>query len=270
LQDGIFDLIVTSPPYYNARQYAQWATYQDYVDWLGKVMVELARTLKPCKRLCWNICDYALETDDGTFAAPISADSIKAAERAGLRLRHWLVWSDPAALARRSPTGTFPRGPSVVLHHSLEFVIVFQKPGKNGKYLPLPTELEPYNQMGPAFFRERVQNQIWSINRKSDKNHPAVFPEELVEPLIRMWSRPGDLVFDPFAGSCTTAISAMLWRRNFFGYELNEKYFEYGMGRIRRRQIDIASDSLTKDLFDLSSDQYTDNEIRARQLRLSH
>jgi site-specific DNA-methyltransferase (adenine-specific) len=265
-----FDLVVTSPPYYNARpEYAEWGSFDAYESWLWEVFGELGRTLKPGRRLCWNIADYAIETDDGTFAAPISACSIKAAEHAGLKLRHWIVWEDPAALARRHPTGTFPHGSSVVLKHSIEFVIVFQKP-LQGKpiYGKLPPELEPYNQMGPEFFRTRVSNQIWSISRKSDKTHPAVFPEELVEPLIRMWSRPGDLVCDPFMGSGTTALSALLWRRKFFGIERDTQYHAYALGRIGERRMAIAANETMNELVCVQSDSYTGKEIRAKQIVL--
>jgi DNA modification methylase len=267
LPDDVFDFIVTSPPYFNAREYAQWATYQDYVKWLGEVLGQLGRTLKPGRRLCWNICDYAIKEDNGTFAVPISADSVKAAERAGLKLKHWILWEDPAALARRHPIGSFPNGPSVVLHHTVEFVIVFQKPlQKYHSHGKLPPELEPYDKMGKDFFIRFVANQIWRIRRESNAVHPAVFPEELVEPMIRMWSRPGELVLDPFMGSGTTAVSAMLWRRKFFGIERDETYRQYALDRIKRRELAIMTDAMTNNLFELGSDRFTEQEIRAMQI----
>jgi len=267
LPDACIDLCVSSPPYYNAKPYSSCDKYEDYVAWLGEVFGQLGRTLKPGRRLCWNICDYSVKEDNGTFAATISADSVKAAERAGLRLRHWIIWEYPGAVAIRHPIGSFPNGPSVVINHTIEFVIVFQKPlQKYHSYGKLPPELEPYNKMGKDFFIRFVANQIWRIWRESNAVHPAVFPEELVEPMIRMWSRPSELVLDPFMGSGTTAVSAMLWRRKFFGIERDETYRQYALDRIKRRELAIMTDAMTNNLFELESDRFTAQEIRARQI----
>jgi DNA modification methylase len=123
--------------------------------------------------------------------------------------------------------------------------------------------------MGKAFFSERVANQIWSIKRESNNVHPAVYPEALAEPLIRMWTRPQDIVFDPFSGSGTTAVSAMTWRRRFFGVERNDLYHEYSIERLNVRGRAISCSEMMGDLFDLESDLYTDREVKARQLVLN-
>ena len=81
---------------------------------------------------------------------------------------------------------------------------------------------------------------IWSgVTGASTRNHPAPYPEELAERLIRMFSFVGDTVLDPFMGSGTTTVAAAKWGRNSIGVELDPHYFE-----LAERRIHGATDSL--------------------------
>jgi modification methylase len=265
LPDESQDLIVTSPPYYNARtEYASWESYEAYVEWLDLVMAQLARLIKPGRRVCWNIMDYAIVKENGTFSVPISAHSIQAALKHGLELRDWIIWQVPGMLNSNAPTGTFPGGPSVVLNHSVSFVIVFQKPAKDRPaYTPLPPELEKYNVMGKSFLQTYVRSQVWQIDftHADHKDHPAAFPEELVTPMIRMWTRPGELVFDPFMGSGTTAVAALAWRRDFLGTERMESYYHFAKKRVAERQFSLSQ----KGLFEFAPPESLDNMLNTKQ-----
>jgi len=63
-------------------------------------------------------------------------------------------------------------------------------------------------------------------------NHPAIFPQKLVEGHIKSWTNPGDIVFDCFMGSGTTAVSALMLKRNFVGCEISEEYRNDAIARI--------------------------------------
>lgn len=76
---------------------------------------------------------------------------------------------------------------------------------------------------------------IWSgVTGASTRNHPAPYPEELAERLVRMFSFVGDTVLDPFMGTGTTTVSAAKWGRNSIGVELDPHYFELAEKRIRK------------------------------------
>ena len=73
-----------------------------------------------------------------------------------------------------------------------------------------------------------LRTNIWKYNVGfNDKvvKHPAVFPEQLAEECILSWSVEGDTVLDPFMGSGTTAKMAMINKRNYIGFEINEEYY---------------------------------------------
>jgi len=70
----------------------------------------------------------------------------------------------------------------------------------------------------------------------SDKiafNHPAIFPEKLAQDHILSWSNPGDIVFDPFLGSGTTAKMAVLNDRKYIGFEISKEYFDIACQRLK-------------------------------------
>jgi len=76
--------------------------------------------------------------------------------------------------------------------------------------------------------------QIWSdIPGTSLRKHPAPYPLELAERLIRMFSFVGDTVLDPFLGTGTTLYAAGLWGRNGVGYEIDKKYVDISLNRLR-------------------------------------
>lgn len=80
----------------------------------------------------------------------------------------------------------------------------------------------------------RNKRSVWHVNAKPYKGaHFAVWPEELVEPMILAGSAPGDIVLDPFSGSATTGAVAMRLGRNYVGIDLNSDYTELAIARLR-------------------------------------
>lgn len=83
-------------------------------------------------------------------------------------------------------------------------------------------------------FDRGTLDDIWQIKRgkKVDKSHSAIFPEELVDKIITLFSNEGDLIYDPFMGTGTTAISAIKNNRNYIGSEISSKYCDIIKKRI--------------------------------------
>jgi DNA modification methylase len=86
--------------------------------------------------------------------------------------------------------------------------------------------------------------QIWSgVTGASTKHHPAPFPIELAERLVRMFSFVGDTVLDPFLGSGTTTLAAARWGRNSIGVEVDPEYFRKAITRIESQTLELFSNA---------------------------
>jgi len=84
--------------------------------------------------------------------------------------------------------------------------------------------------------------QVWSgLAGASTKVHPAPFPLELAERLVRMFSFVGDTVLDPFLGTGTTTVAAAKWGRNSIGCEIDSHYYEMALKRTRRETSTLFS-----------------------------
>ena len=86
-----------------------------------------------------------------------------------------------------------------------------------------------------ANFQARAN--VWEIASSGRSKHPAIFPESLANDHIISWSNEGDLVYDPFMGSGTTAKMAVLNNRNYIGSEISKEYCEIAEKRINNIQI---------------------------------
>lgn len=255
LPPDTFHLAITSPPYYNTRpEYSEWPSYGAYLADLHRWLCEIYRVLKPGRRLVWNVSNVPVNVEGQPKLLPLESDSIQRGLTAGFVLRNMIFWRDPAD-ARLAEPGSFPNGPSVLLKEEVEYLIVFQKPAPAGhrpNYEKLSPELAGFNVMDRAFYRDRVAHQVWNIhpvikinqNGENTFGHPAPFPEELIEPCIRMWSRPNEIVLDPFMGSGTTAVSALKWQRLYFGCELNPEYLKLAQRRIARREMELLTQQI--------------------------
>lgn len=88
----------------------------------------------------------------------------------------------------------------------------------------------------------KQMRNLWEINaRKHVTPHPTEKPEELLERIILIGSKEGDMVLDPFMGSGTTGVVAKRYNRNFIGVEINPEYFEWAKKRIEETTVSICS-----------------------------
>jgi len=96
-------------------------------------------------------------------------------------------------------------------------------------------------QFQKANFERGNLDDVWAINRgrKVVNSHSAVFPEELVKTIIENFSNPGDLIYDPFMGTGTTAVVAKKLNRNYIGSELTKHYFD-----VIEQRLNVFSEEL--------------------------
>ena len=223
MPDNFIDLTVTSPPYDNLR------TYNGYCFDFENVAKELFRVTKQGGVLVWVV-------GDATHKGSETGTSFKQAlffKEIGFRLHDTMIYEKNSAsypAHRKSTRYTqifeymfiFCKG-RIKTHN-----LICDKKNKWAGYKDFSGKLKnPVPDFSP-------RNNIWkyttSFNDKS--NHPAVFPEELVQDHILTWSNESDLVYDPFMGSGTTAKMAMLNNRNYIGSEISKEYCEIANNRL--------------------------------------
>ena len=113
-----------------------------------------------------------------------------------------------------------PYEPNAIIKNDIEFILMQRKPGGYRK----PSEKQrDQSRIAKEDFDKWFQ-QIWTITGASTRRHPAPFPLELAERLVRMFSFTGDTVLDPFCGSGTTMIAAAKHTRNSIGIEVDPQY----------------------------------------------
>ncbi|MEN3051511.1 MAG: site-specific DNA-methyltransferase [Candidatus Methanosuratincola petrocarbonis] len=219
-------LVVTSPPYYNAPFDfpGLFRDYDEYLKIIEDVGRELYRVLEKGRIACFVIQDVRI---DGELY-PIVADIIKVMRNVGFRYRDKIIWKKPEGYIRIS------RRSGVMIQHPYpmyfypdniyEEIIIFQK-GKFD-YNRVENSVKEQSKIDlNRFQREKWYLSVWEITNVLPSNkiskYTAAFPEELVERLITLYSYVGDTVLDPFLGTGTTAVVARRLNRNCVGYEID-------------------------------------------------
>ena len=121
-----------------------------------------------------------------------------------------------------------PYEPNGIVKNDIEYILFFRKPGGYRK----PTALARVLSVIPQVRQREWFQQIWRINGASTRSHPAPFPIELAERLVRMFSFVGDTVLDPFAGTGTTNLAAKMWGRNSIGFDIEPDYVDMAVSRL--------------------------------------
>ena len=248
IPDASVSLIVTSPPYFNIKDYSKDGyqknsqgdrqrgqigdipVYEKYIQEMLKVWKECERVLKPNGKLVINtplmpMLKKNLNTHYNRHIFNIDADiqnSIK--QKTGLFLLDMYIWN------RTNPTkklmfGSYPFPSNFYAQNTTEFISVYVKDGKPIRPSAKNKEASKLTQQEWLEFTK----QIWDIPipNKGDLafgKHSAIMPEEIVERCVRLYSFVGDLVLDPFAGSGTTLRVAKRLNRNYVGYEISPTY----------------------------------------------
>lgn len=226
ISDQTVDLAITSPPYYNAKEYSQWDSIDAYLADMKAVFSEVFRTLKSGRRFCLNISDIPFKGESGVRWYPLGAYLTQVCEEIGFELADRIFWFKTPI--KGFQYGSLPYPPSPLICDSMEYVFVFRKPGKCN-YSYCKPEFKEASKLVRSEYAEFTK-QIWSIPRvrlsQNVDGHIAPFPYELPYRCIKMYSFVGDVILDPFGGSGTTSIAAMNTKRNSVIYEVNKNYSE--------------------------------------------
>lgn len=242
LPDESIHLVVTSPPYWNLKRYndheaqlGNLADYEEFVSELTKVWREVFRVLVPGGRLVCVVGDVCLSRRrfGRHVVMPLHADIMVQCRKIGFDNLNPIIWHKIAnanyEMNRSSKFLGKPYEPNAIIKNDIEFILMQRKPGGYRK----PTEEQrERSRIGKQEYSEWFR-QIWTITGASTKHHPAPFPLELAQRLIRMFSFWHDIVLDPFCGTGTTTLAAMKCERSSIGLEVDEKYWAMAANRLR-------------------------------------
>lgn len=244
-REGLFDLVVTSPPYNIGKEYETRVALTKYLEWQSDLIEELVPRLKKGGSLCWQVGNYV----DSNQIFPLDIEFAPIFKKHELQLRNRIIWQFGHGLhTMRRFSGRY----EVVLWYTntqskkdrytfnLDDVRVPAKyPGKKHFKGPHAGQLSG-NPLG------KNPEDVWDIpNVKSNHiektDHPCQFPVGLVERLVLALTKPGDLIFDPFAGVASAGVAAAAHKRCFWGCEIKASYVKTGLRRIQDALDGVAN-----------------------------
>lgn len=237
-------LVLTSPPYWTLKEYrysegqlGQIADYETFLVELDKVWTHCFRALAPGGRLICVVGDVCLsrrKNDGRHTVVPLHASIQEHCRRIGFDNLAPIIWHKIANAAYEVENGKAgflgkPYEPNAVIKNDIEFILMERKPGGYRK----PSLAKRVLSIISSDNYQQWFQQIWTgPTGASTRDHPAPYPIELAERLIRMFSFVGDTVLDPFMGTGTTSIAAARCGRNSVGCEIDPYYFDMAERRI--------------------------------------
>jgi DNA modification methylase len=229
--DESVHLTFTSPPYYNARDYSIYPSYQAYLEFLEKVFIETHRITKDGRFLIVNTSPIIIPRISRSHSSKrygIPFDLHPYLVKNGWEFIDDIVWLKPEAsvknriggfMQHRKPLGYKPNSVT-------EYLMVYRK--STEKLLDWNIRNYDHKTVEESKVADGYETtNVWKIDPCFDKIHSAIFPVELCKRVIQYYSYKGDLIFDPFGGSGTVGRTAKALERLFFLTEQEIKYFEY-------------------------------------------
>lgn len=236
-------LILTSPPYWTLKKYRDCsgqlghvANYEEFLSELDKVWRYCFRALVPGGRLICVVGDVCLSRRKNRgrhTVVPLHASIQEHYRAIGFDNLAPIIWHKIANAAYEVENGSSflgkPYEPNAVIKNDIELILMQRKPGG---YRKPDVATRVLSVISSENYQKWFQ-QIWlGLTGASTREHPAPFPLELAERLIRMFSFVGDTVVDPFMGTGTTNVAAACCGRNSIGVEVDPHYFKLARKRL--------------------------------------
>lgn len=230
------DLTVTSPPYYNAREYSHWDTYQEYLGFMEDVIRLTFEATKPGRFFCINsspVIEARESRQHESKRRPIPFHLFNLCEKVGWMFVDEIIWLKPEGAAKNRNGGFYQHRkpcaykPNVVT----ENILVFRKP--DGNLIDKIVRSYSGDLLAASLVEDGYErSNVWCIQPETKSKHTAPFPLELPEKLIKYYSYVDDVVLDPFMGSGTTGVACKNTGRQFIGIEKDPDYFKLAQTRI--------------------------------------
>ncbi len=223
IPDNSVHLMVTSPPYNVGKLYDKEMSLAEYREFLSFVWKEVYRVLVPGGRACINIANLGRKP-----YIPMHTFVIEDMIKLGFLMRGEVIWDKGATASSSVAWGTYLSAKNPVLRDSHEYILIFSK-----QTFTRGIKENMKSTMSKEEFIEYTKS-VWSFGAESATKigHPAPFPVELPNRCIKLYTFENEVVLDPFMGSGTTAVSALMLNRHFVGYEIDPEYVKLANKRI--------------------------------------
>jgi DNA modification methylase len=245
LADNSIHLMVTSPPYFNAKLYSREQDSEDLgnihnlEEWfenIGEVWKEVFRVLEPGRKAFINIMNLPIRTSDGFRSLNLVGRTIDLMEKIGFVFKRDIIWQKTNGV--RAHFGTYPYPGGILINHMHEFILEFNKPDKKGfdKYGHLTKKQKEDSKLDKDFWLKLKNTDIWIMNPEKsgdNRSHAAPFPYELPHRIIKAFTYITETVLDPFLGSGTTLKASLDLQRNGVGYEIVPEIAEQAVKRLK-------------------------------------
>lgn len=234
MADNSVDLVVTSPPYFNAKEYSQYNSIQDYMTQMREIFAVIYRKLKESRMCVVNISPVLVQRKKRSmqsYRIPLPFYFVPMMEEVGFEFLEDIIWMKPEGAVPNRNGGFYRHRKPIAYKPNVvtEYVLVFKKAAS----FLIDKVLEDCSLVGDGYERTNV----WQISPDGNSWHPAPFPLGLAMRVIEYYSYRGGLVLDPFIGSGTTAIAAENLGREWLGVEKEEIYVKMARGRIAKERL---------------------------------
>lgn len=262
IEDESVELIVTSPPYFNLKQYENGTggedqlgdinDYEYFNEQIDSVWRQCYDKLVEGGRMCVVVGDVLRSrSEHGRHRViPLHATIQTHCVDIGFDNLAPIIWYKIGnASLEAGGNARFlgkPYEPGAVIKNDIEYILLFRKPGGYRS----PSVEEKVLSAIEADEHQKMFRQLWEdITGEKQGDHPAPYPADLAERLIRMFSFVGDTVLDPFAGTGSTAVAASRCGRHSVNVELEEKYVDIAEKRIKSERGTLTNyQNLTVDI----------------------
>lgn len=249
--DNSVHLIITSPPYFNAKMYAaeqiknDLGNVHDLDEWFAKinsVWQEAMRVLQPGRKIFINIMNLPIRYDKTFRSINLAGKTIDLMEKIGFIFKRDIIWHKTNGV--RAHFGTYPYPGGILINNMHEFILEFNKPAKNSvqKYAHLSPEQKEQSKLSKELWLSIKNSDVWLMKPQASsdaRSHVAPFPYELPYRLIKAYSYVSERILDPFAGSCISLRVAADQDRNGIGYEINPTIASAAIQSLRKHQPGI-------------------------------
>ena len=243
--DNSIHLTFTSPPYYNARDYSIYNSYEEYLDFLEEVFDKVHKKTKKGRYLIVNTSPVLMPRVGRNYSStryPIPFDLNERLTSNGWEFIDEIIWLKPEASAVHRNAGFIQHRKPLAYKPNArtEYLMVYRK--ETTKLLDWNINQYSNDTIDNSKVNGDFESSnVWEIAPSSDTEHSAVFPEELCERVIKFYSMKGDLIFDPFAGTGTLGKSALKNSRRFFMTEIEDRYVDRAKEKLNPAPLDSGS-----------------------------
>ena len=233
IQDKSLHLVITSPPYNSRKQYDDNLSLPEYLQLIEEVFLSIYPKLVDGGRVALNIANLGRKP-----YIPLSDHISQILSKIGYFQRGEIIWDKGASAGSSTAWGSWKSASNPCLRDVHEYILVFSK-GTMKR-----TKGKKKNTITRDEFIKFTKS-VWQFPATSARKvgHPAPYPIELPYRCIQLYSYEGEMIFDPFIGSGTTAIAAIKSGRNFFGIDIDSNYVKLAQERVNTTLVDASGQS---------------------------